>query len=55
MMTTSFIVYILFGIVFGFITFKISVDTFFYRLLSGLLIGVTWPMSFPVVLITMLF
>lgn len=37
------------------ITFLVSRDTLLIRLLSALIIGLTWPLSLPVVLLFSLF
>lgn len=49
------VVYLVMGVFSGLITWYLARDNPGIRLLCALLIGVTWPLSFPVVLLFSLF
>ncbi|ECD7244804.1 GhoT/OrtT family toxin [Salmonella enterica] len=48
------IVYIVMALISGFITWIFSHDIKRIRLLSAIMVGITWPLSFPIALLTLL-
>ncbi|EAA1976486.1 DUF2566 domain-containing protein [Salmonella enterica subsp. enterica serovar Java] len=48
------IVYIAMALISGFITWIFSHDIKRIRLLSAIMVGITWPLSFPIALLTLL-
>lgn len=49
------ITYVVVAVLSGTVTWFLSCENRFFRILSGVLTGLTWPLSFPVVLLFSLF